>query len=103
MHSSRMCTIRNSSRFWGGVPARGVCVPACGVYLPGGRFTCSMVYLPGGYLPGGYLPGGYLPGGGGVVYLPGGCTCWGLPAQGSVPAGGVLAQVLPCEQNDRQV
>ena len=117
MHSSRMRTVRNSSRLPGGVPARGV------VYLPGGCTcwggTCPGVYLPGG-VPArgwGYLPrevyllgvpaggGGTCPGGvpaGGWGYLPrevyllegtclGGCTCWGctLPrGRGTYPVGG---------------
>ena len=103
MHSSRMCTIRNSSRLGGGggvcTHPRGVCtclwgVPARGEGLPALWCTC-----PGDTFQGVTCRGG---GGGGV---PAGV---GVPAGGYLPRGvylpgGVLAQVLPCEQNDRQV
>ena len=63
MHSSRMRTIRRSSRLLGG----GVCQP--GGCLPGGGCLPARGRLPAGGVF--YLPGQCLPGGGGVC--PGGC------------------------------
>ena len=90
MHSSRMRTVRNSSRLpgggylpggctcpgkgGGGVPARGGCtcqggVPAQGGYLPGGGYTCL----------------------GGIPAW--GCTWQGVPAWGVPAQGAYLLQV----------
>ena len=54
MHSSRIRTVRNSSRL---LPGRGVSPPG-GVSAPGWSL------LTGGVLPGGVCSGGVLPGGG---------------------------------------
>ena len=117
-HSSRMHTVRNSSRL------RGVATEAVsgGVYLFLGVYLVRGVYLvlgvywfwgvyllgvylvlggvpgPGGvYLPRGYLVWGvYLVPGGYLVPGLGGCT-WsgGVPTQGVYLVTGVPAQVLP--------
>ena len=101
MRSSRMRTVRSSSR------------------LPGGRGVCQGGVCPGGCLPGGgvsaplhawiCLPRGYLP----QCML--GYVCLGgmsapLHAGICLPGGGVVCpsacwdtHTPPCEQNDRQV
>ena len=86
MHSSRMRTVRNSSRLLGeggtcpgGVPAHGGC-------------TCLGVYLVPEDVPAEGCTWSR------EVYLPGGCTCWGgvvyLAPGGYLPRG-APAQVLP--------
>ena len=130
MHSSRMRTVRNSSRLrGGGVPGPGAGwrgVPMRGVYLvPGEVYLVQGVYLVLGgctYL-GVYLVPGGVPGPGvgwwgvptrgcsypGGVDLPRGVPAWGVylvPGDGGegVPAWGVyLPRYSPHEQNDRQV
>ena len=103
MHSSRMRTVRNSSRLLGGVPGPGGVPVGGGVYLPGGctwsrgctcrgctwsrGCTCQGVYLvPGGMgVPAGvYLVPGGVPAFGGVPGL-GECTCQGVYLPGGVP------------------
>ena len=86
MHSSRMRTVRSSSRLLGGgvsgpggVPARGVCLVWEGVYLVLYRGGVPAQWVGGGTWSGGVPgPGGYLVLGvylvWGVYLVPGGCT-----------------------------
>ena len=121
MHSSRMPTVRSSSRLlggctWshGGVPGPGgctwswgMCIWSRGVYLvlggvpgPGGAPCPWGVYLVPGSVPG----LGDVPGPRGVYLIPGGCT-WsqevylvlgGIPGpRGFTWPQGAPAQVLP--------
>ena len=106
MHSSRMCTVRSSSRLVEeclsrGMFAQGECLPrrlclprpgvCLGGCLPRGG-VCLGDVCPGGCLPGGVCPGGCLPRGVfaqavvsaqvgvcmGGVYLGGVCLRWGV-------------------------
>ena len=105
MHSSRMRTVRNSSR----LPAPGGCLLQTGGVPGPGR-----VSAPGGVCSGGcLLPGGVpSPGGRGLsaagrCLLWGGCLVRGVCCRGCLLLGVVsqhaLRQTSPCEQNDRQV
>ena len=80
MHSSRMRTVRNSSRPPGGVPAWGayLLVGTCpgGVYLPRG-----VPARGGGTCPERCTCLGGVPAGGGGT-CPERCTSWGVPAWG---------------------
>ena len=115
MHSSRMRTVRSSSRLLGGgvpgpggVPARGVCLVWEGVYLVLYRGGVPAQWVGGGTWSGGVPgPGGYLVLGvylvWGVYLVPGGCT-WsrgvylflgGVPGLGVTWSGRYLVGGLP--------
>ena len=120
MHSSRMRTVRSSSRLSGegrGVCSWGVSAPS-GVSALGGCLLRGWVFAPGVLAPGRVsapgggvcsrgclLKGGLLPGGvcsRGGVSAPRGCLLRGAPALGGMVSQHALRQTPPpsCGQTD---
>ena len=113
MHSSRIRTVRNSSRLPGGVPAWGG-VLAWGVSTCLGGLPAQGVPAQGCTCRGGVPAGGCTCQGGTCLGAPApmGCTCLGVPAPGAPTRGHLLREVPalggagtclgtpPCEQND---